>query len=135
MCIFIQKRKGDITYIIGRCWKHPATFILCMRSPGPGPRSPESMDPGSLGGSLAPGLLWCLGSFMEVIDLATFPEAKCGECWKNAICDIRDTVELCPFFEPLEKRHDAELKAWRLRSKNKRRRCYEEKSSKMHWPR
>jgi len=41
---------------------------------------------------------------MEVIDLATFPVAECEKCWKNVICDIRDTVELCPFFEPLEKR-------------------------------
>jgi hypothetical protein len=30
--MFGKKGKGDITYIIGRCWKHPATSILCMRS-------------------------------------------------------------------------------------------------------
>jgi len=26
--------------------------------------------------------------FSEVIDLATFLEAKCGECWKTEICEI-----------------------------------------------
>jgi len=65
--MFGKIRKGDITYIIGRCWKHPATFILCMRSKvrragSPGPWPPESLvpwkpegpDPGKPGGSLAP---------------------------------------------------------------------------------
>lgn len=51
-----------------------------------------------------PRCQWCLGNFMEVIELATFPEARCQECWKTEICEIVGQDETCPFYEPLEKR-------------------------------